>query len=245
MKIAHFLTIFLFGVTATLNGQSKHLSPDLTHPASSKQIRPTMILWNTGLVETITPALLGRRKVWRITHYSHDPTDTKTNEYDLFDLDETTLAPLRSVMNTAEYHLELIFAPKEVILRRTTDQANTTERISLSTDVQPEGPGVDVFVAGLPLAVGYKTRYAIVDRWGGHCDTRVKKVTLFVSKRTIEDTALGKHDIYELVIRPDDDSFLVREKVFAESPHFPVWVEYTRDGKTYPVSVVIAVVSRP
>jgi len=58
-----------------------------------------------GLVETITPAKLGSRKTWRIVHYPQDPTVTQTNEYDLYDLDQVTLAPLRSVMNTAEYRL--------------------------------------------------------------------------------------------------------------------------------------------
>jgi len=47
------------------------------------------------------------------------------------------------------------------------------------------------------------------------------------------------------LIKAEDDSFRIREKVLAESPHFPVWVEYTRDGKTYPPSEVIAVVSQP
>jgi hypothetical protein len=108
--------------------------------------------------------------------------------------------------------------------------------------VQPEGPGLDVFVAGLPLVIGYKTRYAIVDRWGGHGSTRVKTVTLSVSKRTTENTLFGRHGIYEVLIKPDDGSFQISEKVLVRRPHFPVRVEYTREGKTYPVSEVVAVV---
>ena len=72
-----------------------------------------MILWNTGLVETITPASLEGTKTWRITHYSQDPVDSNTNDYDLYDLDQTTFAPLRSVMNNEGSHLELLFAERE------------------------------------------------------------------------------------------------------------------------------------
>jgi hypothetical protein len=216
--------------------------------ASSKQIRPTMILWGgsaAGLVETITPAFLGHRKTWRGTHYPQDPTETNVNDYDLYDLDRETLVPLRSVRNTTEYRLELTFEEKEATVRKTSGKNTATERIPLSTVVQPEGPGLDVFVAGLPLVPGYETRYVIVDRWGGHGSGRVKAVTLSVSKISVDNTSLGEREICELLIKAADNSFRIREKVLTESPHFPVWVEYTRDGKTYPASEVIAVVSQP
>jgi hypothetical protein len=238
------LFIFLCAIAAVLSGQTDHPAQALTHPASSGQMRPAMVLWNTGLVETITRASLGSRNTWRITHYPQDPTGTKINDYDLYDLDQKTLAPLRSVRNTEEYHLELTFGEKDVTFHKTSAQENISETIPLSTAVQAEGPGHTVFVAGLPLAVGYKTRYAIVDRWGGHGSTRLKTVTLSVSKRTTENTPFGRHGIYEVLIKPDDGSFQIEEKVLAQAPHFPVRVIYTRDGKTYPASEVIAVVSR-
>ncbi len=143
-------------------------------------------------------------------------------------------------MNTDEYHLELNFAKQEATYCKTTKDDVVTERIPLTKAVEAEGPGLDVFVAGLPLATGFQARYGIVDRWGGHGATRLKTVTLSVSKKITENTALGKLDMYEVLIRPDDGSFLIRERVFAQSPHFPVSMEYTRDGKTYPVSEVIA-----
>jgi hypothetical protein len=236
------LLILLCTAAVIPNGQSGSPSQNAPHVASSKDIHPTMILWNTGTLETITPALLADRKTWRITHYPQDPTVSKTNDYDLYDLDRITLAPLRSVRNTDEYYLELVFGEKEVKLRKTTNQETTEEQIPLSTAVEPEGPGLGVFVAGLPLAVGYKTQYMLVDRWGGHDSSRVKMVTLSVSRKMTENTAMGRHDLYEVFIRPDDNSFRIKEKVFAESPHFPVWVEYTRAGKTYPASEVIAMV---
>lgn len=221
---------------------------DRGHLASSKQIRAAMILWGggaAGLVETITPATLEGRKTWRVTHYPQDPTQTKINDYDLYDLDQETLAPVRSIRNTGEYRLELSFEEKEVVLRKTTDQNTSIEKIPLNSQVQAEGPGLDVFVAGLPLLPTYKVRYAIIDRWGGHDSGRIKTVTLSVLKRSTEETSLGKLGIYDILIRADDDSFQIREKVLAEGPHYPVRVEYTREGKTYPASEVVSLVTRP
>jgi hypothetical protein len=238
--------VLLFTIAATTDGRTNHPGAAERNHIGSDRVRPAMILWGTGaaagLVETITPATFGSRKTWRIVHYPQDPTVTPTNEYDL---DQVTLAPLRSVMNTPENRLELIFTEKNVLLRRTTAQGESTEQIPLSTKIQAEGPGLDVFVAQLPFAVGYRTRYAIVDRWGGHGASRVKAVALSVGKRATEQTSLGQLDIYELLIQPDDDSFQIREKVLANSPHFPVRVEYTRNGKVYPPSEVIAMTSQP
>ena len=245
MRIVHLLAVLSFAVTVSTGVQSLHQASEMLNATGNQRIGPAMILWNTGLVETITPVLVQNRVAWRITHYPQDPTESKTNDYDLYDVDRATLAPLRSVMNTAEYHLELIFAKKEVTLRKTTDQGTAAEQIPLLTNVQPEGPGLDVFVASLPLAVGYKKRYAIVDRWAGHGSTRVKTLSLSVSEKATKDTALGKREVFELSISPDDNSFQIRERVLVESPHFPVWVEYRRDGKTYPISEVTSIVSNP
>jgi len=236
------LTSLLLTLSVVGGGQSSLASYGVDHPADAKLIRPSMLVWATGLVETITPAVLNGRKTWRVTHYPQDPADTRTNDYDLYDLDRNTLAPVRSVRNTDEYRLELLFSKGKVILDRTAYKNKTTEEIPLTTAVQAEGPGLDVFVAGLPLTLGYKLRYAIVDRWGGHGTTRVKPMTLSVSSRTTEVSVLGKRDVYKVAIWPDDNSFQIDEKVLADGPHFPLWVKYTRDGKTYPPSEVVAII---
>ncbi|MGH9828092.1 MAG: hypothetical protein ACREDR_33130 [Blastocatellia bacterium] len=236
--------VFLCVAPPTSSGLSNHPSNGLRHLASARLMHTSMILWKGGLVETITRCQLGDRKIWRVTHYPQDPTQSDINDFDLYDLDQQTFAPLRSVMNTADYRLELIFTEKEVTLRKTTAQGGTTEQIPLSTAVQPEGPGLDVFVAMLPLKRGYKVQYSIVDGWGGHRGTRVKAVTLSVLGQITKDTHLGKRSVYNVLIKPDDDSFRIREEVLAESPHLPVSVEFTRDGKTYPMSEVIGVASQ-
>lgn len=49
----------------------------------------------------------------------------------------------------------------------------------------------------------------------------------------------GTHDVYEVLIRPADDSFRIKEQMFAQIPHFPV--EYSRDGTTDPASEIVTV----
>ena len=239
MKSLPFAVI-LISATAFVAGQNLNHSQDAE--LNSGRMGPTMILWNTGLVETIAPALLDHRPVWRITHYPLDPTGTTTNEYDLYDLDQKTLAPLRSVMNTEEFHLDLTFTEKTVILHKTAVEGDKTENIPLSSTVQPEGPGLDVFVSSLPLRPGYKIQYFIVDRWSGNGSTRLKRITLSVLDRANENTLLGQRDILDVLIKPEDGSFQIKEKILAQMPHFPVKVEYTREGKTYPPSEVVAII---
>ena len=239
MTAKHLLILWCV-IAPVLDGQNNRSPRKTGGLTGPDQIHPTMILWNTGLVETITPASLEGRKTWRITHYPQDPVESTTNDYDLYDLDRFTFVPLRSVMNNENSHLELLFAEKEVIFRKTQGKETSTEQIPLSGPVEPEGPGLDLFVARLPLAVGYKKHYAIVDRWGSHGSTRVKAMTLSVSNQFQKNSAMGRLAVYEVLIRPDDGSFQIREQVFARGPHFPVRVEYTREGKTYPASEVIA-----
>lgn len=250
MKSAGFSLAMLLLVGASLVAvwDRESVSENSSLHLNAKQIRASMILWGggaAGTVETITPALLDGRKTWRVTHYSQDPTETRINDYDLYDLDQETLAPIRSVRNTEEYRLELVFQRNQVTLRKITSQNTSIERIPLATAVQAEGPGLDVFVAGLPLHPGYKARYAIVDRWGGYEISRVKTITLAVVKTSTENTSLGRREIYKILIHPEDDSFQIKEIVLAESPHYPVRVEYTREGKTFPASEVLALTSRP
>lgn len=242
------IIMFAFAIWATQTEMQVPVVSQKATIVNIGQIAPAMLVWGTGIaagqITTITQASFGNRKTWRVTDYAQDPAAEKVSDFDLYDMDQATLAPLRSVMNTEEFRLELIFTPTEVTLHKTMKQGDVNERVPLTNAVEPEGPGLDVFVSSLPLAVGYRKRYAIVDRWCGHGATRLKMVTLSVLQRAIEDTSLGKRDVYDLAINPDDRSFQIKEKVLAESPHLPVRVEYTRDGKTYPASEVIAVVSQ-
>jgi len=211
-----------------------------------------MLVWNVGLdegkgpeplVETITSATLGERQVWRVTHYSQDPSSETSNDFDLYDLDRDTLAPLRSVWNNGKSRLELTFGSEEVVVRSTPPGTDGVEKIRLTAPVQAEGPGETAWVASLPLGMGYQLRYHIVDRWDGQGASRLKAVTLSVLGRRTEETKLGRRDVFVVQVKPEDRSFQITEDVLAAAPHFPVGMEYVR-GKLKVRSEVIALTTR-
>ena len=163
-------------------------------PAKSEAIRPATLLWNVGInnpagvsqmLEAITPAIVGGQKSWRVTHYSQDPTTSSVNDFDLYDVDATSLDPIRNVMQTPDFRLEISFARAGASLRRITESAAKEENVPLAVRVMPEGPGERIFVASLPLRDGFELKYHILDRWSGDGPSRLKSMTHFsVSRAT-------------------------------------------------------------
>jgi hypothetical protein len=196
------------------------------------------------MIEAITRATFHNRPTWRVTHYADDPAASPTNDFDLYDVDVETLAPLRSVMRNPELSLDLDFTNEEVTLRKKDETGTSTERIPLKTSVMPEGPGLRVFVASLPLKPGYAARFYSVDWWSGKEATRVKTMNLAVTGRRTVDTPMGRRDVFEVLIRPDDASFRIAQRVRVEPPHYPFWMEYVR-GTTTLVSDVTVMAIEP
>jgi hypothetical protein len=210
-----------------------------------------MLLWNVGieegrggdkLIETITPAIWHGRDAWRVTHYPPDPSRSKVNGFDLYDLDRQSLAPLRSVTNNENGKLELEFSNQSVVVRSSINRVRRIERVKLHGPVVPEGPALTALVATLPLATGYTLSYQIVDRWSGKENSRLKNVALRVTSRVVIESKLGKVDCFEVFIQPTDSSFEIHEYVMAEGLHWPLRMTYTRKGaKLYSEVIAIAV----
>jgi hypothetical protein len=214
------------------------------------QVQPALLVWSIGtngpdsatrMVETVTRATFQGRPTWRVTHYPHDAAATTTGEFDTYDLDAETLAPLRSIMRNPGFELTLNFSKDRVELRRVAGTTTAAEVIPLGTSVAAEGPGLTVFVGSLPLREGYQRRYHIVDRWNGTEGGRVKPMTLMVVGREWVNSAIGRQDAFRILIEPDDKSFQIIEHVRAQAPHYPLSVEYTR-GATKLLSEVTALV---
>lgn len=231
--------VVLAAVTVvTPSGNSQPAEPDVL----PVQVRPAMFVWQIGIdsargpnhaVGTILRATIDGRDVWRTTHYPRDPTD---GTFDWYDVDAQTLLPVRSVMKTPTLLLDLRFADDHVLLQRTTNDQAETRKVPVKGRVRPEGPGLDVFVASLPLRIGYTTRYQLVERYGTDAG-RTMSVTLSVESRHRLDVSGAVRDVYRLLIQPDDGAFQLREDVRAEPPHYPWRVEYRR-GAAFVVSEV-------
>lgn len=224
-----------------------------TADVNATQIKPAMLQWRIGIgraepasdmVEAITRAVLDGRQTWRVTHHAADPARSSIADFDVYDVDAETLAPIRSVMRNMTFELSLSFSSTSVSLRRTEQDTSHDEQIPLRRSVKPDGPGLRVFVASLPLKRGYTTRFETVDRWSGKEAGRVKAVTLSVRDRRRADTALGRQAILEIVMRADDGSFQIVEHVRVRPPHYPFRVEYTR-GTNLLVSEVTAMAIQP
>jgi hypothetical protein len=201
------------------------------------QVKPAMLVWSIGtnqpdgptrMVETVTRATFEGRSTWRITHYPHDAAATTSAEFDTYDVDAETLAPIRNIMRNPDFELTLNFGKDQVELRRVAGTTTSVELIHLGTAVAPEGPGSTVIIGSLPLREGYKRRYHVVDRWDGTEEGRVKPMSLTVVEREWVKSAIGRQDAFRILIEPDDKSFQIIEYVRAQPPHYPLSVEYIR-----------------
>lgn len=238
--LIEILVLAFFFSTASVSAQAQQQSP------AGSRLRPAMLVWSVGidgtgnpsrLVETITRSSWEGDDTWRVTHYPQDPSISTVNEYDLYDLARTSLAPLRSASNRGGNYLELRVSKAVVVIRSSADQS---EHIDLGTEVRPEGPGLTAFVATLPLKSGYEINYQVVDRWSGHGNGRIKKMRLAVESRGVIKTAMAEQDCYEVSIRAEDGSFEIREFVIAEGLHWPLRMTYIR-GAAKAVSEVVAI----
>ena len=214
----------------------------------TEEVRPALLEWNvgvnekdgpSGMVETVLPATYADRDVWRVVHRDPDPTaDGAAGSYDMYDLDRATLAPLRSVMSREGFELALTFQADRVKIEK-RDGANREVTSVRVRNPMPEGPGMRVLLAALPLEDGFRTSFEIVDRWDEA--RRVKTIDLTVARADTLATPLGRCQALEVTLAPRDGSFRIRNWVRLTPPHYPLKVEYTR-GETVLVSEVTRMV---
>ncbi|HZS04017.1 MAG TPA: hypothetical protein VFD58_04205 [Blastocatellia bacterium] len=183
------------------------------------------------MLEAITPVFWEGHQTWRVTHYPLDPSTSTVNDFDLYDVDADSLRPVRNVMQTSKFRLEIHFKNDVATLRQVTEDRISDEQIPLATSVMPEGPGERVFVASLPLQTGFVREYYILDRWSGQGTSRLKQVQLSVVGAKQITTATGSKDVFELEIRASDDSFRIVQYVRRQPPYYPFRVEYIRGSK--------------
>src|SRR5262249_49455536 len=157
------------------------------------------------LVETILPATFRDRAVWRVVHRDLEPGPG----YDMYDVDQTSILPLRSVSRQEDMELELTFVGDTVTVSK-RHGAEREESEVRATRPMPEGPGLQVLLAALPLHPGYVGSFVVVDRWAADDATRVKRTAVRVAGRDQIDTQLGRCDVLDVRVEPADGSFLVR-----------------------------------
>ena len=216
--------------------------------ASTAGVRAAVLEWEIGvgdkegasfMVETVLPATHRGQEVWRVIHRDPDPTDEGGGSYDMYDVHRETLAPVRSALWRPGFSLALTFEGDRVEIEKTEgDRKSTSEQVRNS---MPEGPGIRVLIAGLPLKVGYSKEFPIVDRWARDDAHRVKNVKLSVPGRRTIDTRLGRVEALEVDLASADGSSSSKHFVRTEPPRYPFRIEYKR-GETNLVSEVTRMV---
>lgn len=204
--------------------------------ADSANVRAAVLEWEigihdkegpSGMVETILPASYRGKPVWRVIHRDPDPTEKDGDSYDMYDVDVATFVPVRSVMRREGFALSLRFEGDRVEIERSEgDQTSTTE-VNVRNPM-PEGPGIRVLIAGLPLRVGYTTEFPVVDRWARDEAHRVSNVKLSVPARRTIDTRLGRVEALEVDLAASDGSSSSKHFVRTEPPMYPFRIEYKR-----------------
>jgi hypothetical protein len=220
----------------------------VVHRSTAPAVRDALLLWRVDLkgtdgpsetLEAITATQVKSRKAWRVTHYSPDPTASSVNEFDLYEVDAETFEPIRSVMQTSDFRLEISFGPKAALLRRVAkDGAVSVEEIRLEGTVMPEGPGNSVFLASLPLKQSFAMQYLTLDRWSGKGNSRLKRVDLKVTERKRITTPAGTREVFEVDARAEDNAFRILAYVRTEVPYYPVRMIYVRGTRTIESEVV-------
>jgi hypothetical protein len=204
--------------------------------SGSADVRSAVLEWEIGvndkdgpswMVETILPASHRGRPVWRVVHRDPDPADEDGDSFDMYDVDRETFVPVRSVMRREGFSLALTFEGDRVeIEEKEGDQRSTTEVKVL--DPMPEGPGIRVLIAGLPLRVGYTKEFPVVDRWARDEAHRISNVKLTVPGRRTIETRLGRVEALEVELAASDGSSSSKHFVRTEPPRYPFRIEYKR-----------------
>jgi len=217
--------------------------------APGERVRPAVLEWEigvtdkdgpSGMVETILPATYAGKAVWRVVHRDPDPTEKDGGAFDMYDVDRETLVPVRSVMRREGFFLGLTFDGDRVEIEKIEGEQKSKTEVRVRNPM-PEGPGVRVLVAALPLRVGYAAEFPVVDRWAGDEAHRVTTMKLTVPKSITMETRLGRREVLEVVIAAIDGSSSSRQWVRAEPPRYPYKIEYAR-GDLHLVSEVTGMV---
>lgn len=153
-------------------------------------------------VRTVAQALFQGYPVWRVVDVVMQPGDVSS---DTFEVDGRTLLPVRRVaVGTASLTLRYgpagvagemrVGAQKVPVLKETGDPGRA------GRPLVGDGPGFDLYVAGLPLREGYQT---VLRPFGGlQQDTR--EMRLAVTGRRKVTTAAGTFDVYVVDVAPSD-----------------------------------------
>lgn len=195
----------------------------------TKQLKPAILYWDFGTLETIYQTKDSTGEYWNVIHRSIEP-DKKTDGFDYYKMNGKTLMPILSELySPGEMEYTIRFNSKNAIV----SYKSTTDTLDYSIDipeyVAPEGPGTLAFLGSLPLTVGYTIAYFELDRWGGEHQKMALVSTVLSVKST--DTLTIDSIIYNTykVELSSENGANTTAWVLKEAPHYWLKVQYKPD----------------
>jgi hypothetical protein len=216
------ILLFLF-----LAGRANAQVPLTQDKIKTKQLKPAILYWDFGTIETIYPSEDSLGSYWNVIHRSPEP-DANTDGYDFYKMDAKTLRPLVSEMRHPGFiHYRIDFTAQQAALYINDGKDSIRYTIALPNLVSPEGPGSPAFWGSLPLKPGFEIEYQELDRWAGKTIQKgvLVKKKLKVTGEEVLTIDQQKVPTYLLDIRSDAGSNL-KVWVMKETPHYWVKVDY-------------------
>jgi hypothetical protein len=195
--------------------------PKVESIINTRQLKPAVLHWDFGTLETIYPSEDSLGIYWNVIHRSPEPTKPY-DDYDYFKVEGKTLRPLISEMyhrGFIDYRIEFKQQQAEVTIG--TDRDTTHYFLDIPEFISPEGPGSPLFWGSLPLKPGFEIQYDELDRWAGSGERKglVVRKTLKVTGEEpllIDDKKLNT---YILSIKSEKGSNLT-VWVMKQAPHY-------------------------
>jgi dipeptidyl aminopeptidase/acylaminoacyl peptidase len=169
---------------------------------------------------TIASCDAAGRPCWRISDVAKSPMGELS---DVFDLDRATLRPLRRTALSGPARIELVYGDQAVTGAMTVMGQKTDVNVPLAAPVLGDGPGLELAIAGLPLAQGYRTTVRQFDA----ASQKVQAFELAVTGVETVTVPAGKFETFVLEMRPLGDASgggVVR--VLQQAPHHVVAGDY-------------------
>lgn len=197
------------------------------------------------IIETVVPAQVDNRAVWRITRVPlRAPEGIRGGggpDYDFVDLDRPTLAPLQS-----EHRGQGRAGPGAVTyykfgadaVQRLNTDASVVERIALQAGQRPiviaDGPGAAAIYQAIRWSDDLRLRGYMVDRWHGRESQRLRPIDVSVTGRSSVEIDGRRLETYVVAERPLDGSYRMISHVTIERPHRAVRMEYYHSSNKDP-----------
>lgn len=194
---------------------------------NTQQLRPAILYWDFGSIETIYPSEDSLGRYWNVIHRSLEP-EQETDGYDYYKMDSQTLRPLVSEMNHPGFiHYLIRFEKQQAAIQFKNSEDTVSYHLPLPEFVTPEGPGSPAFWGSLPLASGFELEYDELDRWAGKDKIKgilVRKKLRVTGVETLDIDA-KKCPAYKMEVTSTLGSNLT-VWVMKEAPHYWLKVIY-------------------